>query len=899
MPWPWNRNKELNEEIEAHLNMAVQDRVAQGASEQEALASARREFGNVGLVKEVTRDIWGWRFAESFFSDISYAFRQLRKGPIVTAVAVLSLALGIGANTAIFTLINAIMLQWLPVRDPGQLVLFNNGTFTGTYSGNTPRGDVFSYPFWQYLKTHDDSFQELCAFRQGPDLVLMHLAGAAATGPQEQVDVHLVSGDYFDVLGVTAAAGRVLRPEDDTRNAPPVAVISYNYWRDRFHLNEAAIGKTVVLNGTAVTIVGVAAREFFGERVEARPDYWIPLSFQPEILQRESWLEAQDQYWLNFMGRLKPGQTIRSADAAIDIRLHQFYTELAGTHLSPSLRRQIQRVHVDLKPGGGGISGLRFRYSQPLHILMAVVGLVLLIACANLAILLLARTSARRQEFLARVALGASRTRLIRQILTESVLLSLTGGVLGAVFAYWCVKGLILLLHIGSVVRVRPDLPVLAFTIAVSVLTGIAFGIIPAIKYSGLEPRATTAVRPAEFGNSRFGSAQTLIVLQVALSLVLLLGAGLLAHSLVALETQNVGFAEDHVLLVRTDPRLADYQPKNLFLLYRQIDERLNALPGVVSATVARYTPESGHVSIDDLSIQGCTPPPDKKMHVSDLEIAPRYFQTLGTPLLRGRSIGPRDTPATPPVAVVNETFVREYLPHEDPIGQRFSLGSSFHAPGVEIVGVVADSKYYGLGNKPEPMAFFSLWQGQPARAWAIYAGDLIILTKGRPADMIAEVKQALADIDMKLPILQVTTLSHQIDETLQQQKMITGLCSAFGILALVLAAVGIYGTVAYAVARRTTEIGIRMALGAQRANVLWMVLRDAVILIAAGIVLGLPLAMMGARWIRGFLFGIPAADPVAIGSSVVLIGSLALLAGYLPARRAAKIDPLSAIRYE
>ncbi|MGH9583813.1 MAG: ABC transporter permease, partial [Bryobacteraceae bacterium] len=451
------------------------------------------------------------RILESFLHDLRFGFRQLRKTPVVVTVAVLSLALGIGANTAIFTLINAIMLQSLPVRDPARLVLFYNGIGTGVYSG-TPQSNEFSYPFWQYLKAHDDSFAGLCAFRQGVDRAVMHVAGAGNTAPREQTSVDLVSGNYFNVLGVGASAGRVLGPQDDTLSAPPVVVISYNYWRNRFHRNHAAIGKTVVLNGTAFTIAGVAAREFFGERVRTPPDYWAPLSFQPQILQRESWLAAQDVYWLNFMGRLKPGQTIRSADAAVDIRLHQFYTEQAGTHLSASLRRQIQNIRVDLKPGGAGISWLRFRYSQPLHIVMAVVGLVLLIACANLAILLLARASARRQEFLARVALGASRTRLMRQILTESVLLSVIGGAAGAGFAYWCVKGLVLLLHVSSVVKVRPDLSALAFTIAISVLTGIAFGMIPAIKYSGLEPRAATAVRPAEFGNSRFGSAQALIV---------------------------------------------------------------------------------------------------------------------------------------------------------------------------------------------------------------------------------------------------------------------------------------------------------------------------------------------------------------------------------------------------
>jgi predicted permease len=844
------------------------------------------------VVKDTSTIVW----LETLVRDTRYGARQLVKTPVFLTVAVLSLALGIGVNTAIFTLIDAVMLQSLPVRDPGGLVLFYDGISTGVYSGDGFGKDIFSHPSWEYLKTHNDSFDDLSAFRQSSDRVTMHVAGTAGNGPMERATVHLVSGNYFDVLGVSAAAGRVLRPGDDRPGAPPLAVMSYDFWRSRFHGDGAVIGKVIVLNGTAFTVAGVAAREFFGERIEPPPSFWIPLSFQPQILQQESsWLEARNVYWLNMMGRLKPGATLRSAEADVNVRLHQFYVEQAGARLSESKRREIQNAQVHLKPGGGGISGLRYLYSEPLHVLMAVVGVVLLIACANIATLMLARASARRQEFMARLSLGASPARLVRQVLTECVLLSVIGGIAGVAFAWWSVKTLVLLFHVSPIVKVRPDPVVLAFTFAISIVTGILFGIIPAIRCSRMEPRPGIAVRASEFGRSRYGSTQALIVLQVALSLVLLMGAGMLAHSLLALERQDVGFVRDNLLVVKTDPKLAGYEKTQLYTLYQSLDERLNALPGVVSASLARYTPESGNSSSFSFAIEGYTPPAGKEMNLYGVEVGPRFFETMGIPLLLGRSMGPRDTPASTPVAVVSQSFVSTYLPNQNPIGRHISLGSPFKAPGMEIVGVVGDSKYYDLRENPKPMAFFSLWQLQGIP----YAGELLVRTTGDTSGMAAEVRRMLQQIDTRLPVLDVTTLDHQIEHTLYQQKLIAGLCSVFGVLALMLAAIGIYGTMAYSVARRTSEIGIRMAIGAQRRNVLWMVLRDSLALIAAGLACGLPLAILGARSIKSFLFGVTAIDPLAMGAAVLLIAVLAVLAGYLPARRATKIDPMLALRYE
>jgi predicted permease len=849
-------------------------------------------FGNVTLIQDQVRDASTLVWLETLVQDVRYGVRQLRKAPVLVATAVLSLALGIGSNTAIFTLINAVMLQSLPVRDPGSLVLFYDGIDSGVYSGSDFRSDYFSYPSWQYLSAHNDAFQDLCAFRQASDGAVMHVSGSG----DERARVHLVSGSYFQVLGVNAAAGRILRPEDDAINAPPAAVLSYRFWQRRFQGSNSVLGEAVVLNGTSFTVVGVAAPEFFGERVETPPDFWLPLSFQAQVLQRESWLAARDVYWLNLLGRLKPGMSIQGAEATVNSHLRQFYAQQAGTHPSAAVVRKLQSVHVRLKPGGSGISGLRYRYSQPLHLLMAVAGVVLLIACANIATLLLARASARRQEFSARLALGASSLRLMRQVLTESMLLSIVGGLAGIAFAWWSVKGLILLLHVNSVVKVRPDPVVLAFTVAISLLTGLLFGIIPALRFSRIEPRPGTAGRSAEFRNSGSASARGLIVLQVALSFVLLLGAGLLARSLAALKFQHVGFERKNILIVHIDPHMAGYQKGELFPLYREIEDRLNRIPGVIAASMARYTPESGSSSSGNFAIENYAATAGTTMGLYRVEVGPRFFETLGIPVLLGRAIGPRDTPASPSVAVVNESFVTRYLPNQNPLGRRISLGSPFKAPGVEIVGVVADSKYYDLRDEAKPMAFLAAWQLQGD---SVYTGDLLLRTVGDASGIVSQVRRTLNGISNKLPVLSVTTLDHQVDESLSQQKLMASLCGGFGVAALLLAAIGIYGTLAYAVARRTTEIGIRMAVGAQRRTVLWMVLRESVVLTAAGFALGLPLALEAVHSIRSFLFGVPAADPLTIGGAVLLIAVASLAAGTLPALRAAKMDPMRALRHE
>lgn len=848
-------------------------------------------FGNATLVADRMRDASTMVWLETLLQDIRCGFRQLLKSPVLLAVAVLSLALGIGSNTAVFTLIHAVMMKRLPVRDPASLALFYDGMSEGVGSGDLMR-DAISYPFYQDLRVNLDCFQDLCAFREGEDNAAMHVAGEPGAS-MGHASVHLVSGNYFDVLGVRASAGRLLWPSDDTPASTPAAVMSYRFWKDRFHLDPGVVGKTIILNGTAFVVAGVADASFFGERVRKSPDFWLPLSFQPQIMVRERpLLRALDTYWLNCLARLKPGVSIRAAQAAVNGRLHSFYLAQAGGRASPDTKQKIERVQITLKPGGGGISGLRYRYSKPLGVLMSVVALVLLIACANIATLLLARASARRHEFTCRLALGASRTRVLRQVLTESILLALIGGVGGTLFAWWSVKIAMLWLRFGPDVKLEPNPAVLAFTLGVSVATGVLFGLVPGWKFSRLDLRPGKAAC-AGWRTGRFSSTQGLIVMQIALSFCLLIGAGLLTRSFVALEDQDLGFTRNHILLIRTDADLAGYQPTEYATLYREITERMNQLPGIQSAAIARFSPISGHSSFGNFSIQGYQPPPGKELRLWSLSVGPRFFETVKIPITLGRVIEARDAADTTPVAVVNQTFVKEYFPGTNPIGQHIEHGFPFKAPGVEIVGVVGDSKFFDLREEPKPMVFYPVAQKQ------VHAFELVLRTAADPNGVASEVRGALKDISSRLPILEQQTLNDQIEESLQQQRMITSLCSMFGVLALMLASIGIYGTLAYAVAGRTAEIGTRMALGAQKVHVISLVLGDLVVIIVAGLLLGVTIAFGATRCIESFLFAVKPLDPVAYSASALLIAGVALFAGYLPGRRAAKIDPIRALRHE
>lgn len=836
---------------------------------------------------------------EILFKDLKYGIRGLLKRKGFAAIAVITLAFGIGANTAIFTLVNAVLLKSLPVSHPEELVLFSDTTGEGTSLEDTPRTGPwkrFSYASYQYFRNHNQSFQDITATRSGVSRLSVRMTGLQTGEAAQRASGHLVSGNYFSVLGVTAIRGRVLTPEDDIASASPAAVISHRYWQQQLNSDSAIIGKTFILNGTNFTIVGVTPPEFFGERVRRSPDFWLPLSFQPQIELRKSFLDDGEAYWLMLMGRLKPGVPIEQAQANVNLALRQFLTELAGSQLNEDRQRGIQNTYLQLTKGGQGISGLRVQYSRPLHMLMAIVGMVLLIACANVGSLLLSRAASRKAEISLRMALGASRFRIIRQLLTESLILAITGGVCGVLLAQWGVVVLVGLVAKESPLDTRPDLQILMFTAGVSILAGLLFGLVPAIRASKID--LTSALKEKSrtgSGRLRFNLSSSLVAVQVALSMVLLTGAGLFARSLLKLQQEDVGFNHENVLLVSVDPRLAGYKPAELGTLYQQLLDRLNSLAGVSSVTMATYSPMSGSNRSSSIIVRGYTPQPGENSVVSDLLVGPSYTETLGVPLLRGREIGLRDTPASQKVAVVNEAFVEHYFKGQNPIGHILTFDDDNDKP-IEIVGVVGDIKNSNAREKPDATVYRPILQLQDQSAYSV---SILIRTVSNPSGLAPAVRQAINQVDDKLPIFSVTTLTEQLQDTLKQDRLIAQLVSFFGALALMLACIGLYGVMSHGVARRTNEIGIRMALGAEGRNIAWMVLRETFFLVIAGLVIGVPTALWAARLISNQLFGLGAGDPLTLVAAAIVLTVVALLAGYVPARRASRVNPLVALRYE
>ena len=902
--------QDMDAELCAYLETAVEQKMAAGLTREAAVRAARVEIGSVDAIKDRARDI-GWESTvDTFWQDVRYAFRMLRRSPGFTTVAVLTLALGIGANTAIFTLIDAVLLKSLPVRDPGGLVLLGDARGYGVFRILSGSVFIFSHELYEHLRD-TNVFEGLFAFQSSAnEVVSVHHTGSGAAQP---AGARLVSGNYFDVLGVNAALGRTIVPSDDSPSAPPVGVVSFRYWQDRLNGAPSAVGSTVDLNGVSVAIVGVAPPEFHGETLQPDPPgFWLPISADRHLNPARTVIDDPGAHWLYLMGRLKPGLSAAQGEARLTAALQNWLITHEGSTVSDERWRRTANSRVELAPGGSGIPRMRRNYSQTLRLLLGISTAVLLIVCANIANLLLARGAGRRAETLIRLALGASRGRLVRQSLTESLTLALIGGALGLLVALAGTKLLVALVFRGTnyvPIEAAPDFVVLAFAFALSCAAAVVFGLLPAMRTTAEAAPSIGVPSRGILGSvsrRKFGLSNLLIVGEVALSLVVLAGAGSFVRSLVNLTDQPFGFDRENVLVVSVDPGLARYEYNRLGPLYQQMDARLNSLPGVKSAAFSYYSPFNSCCWAYTVSVQGYTPQPQENVSARLNRVSSRYFETLGTRVLRGRAFDEHDTPGSSRVAVVNETFVDRYLRSENPIGRRFGIDSDDGTSAdLEIVGVVENAKYDSPREDPTPMAFLPLLQvkqgdaASTARDGSNFINAIEVRATGNPTAVVGQIRQALAEIDPGLPVLRVDTLSDQIGRELNQENVIAVLTMCFGLLALVLACVGLYGLMAYVVQRRTSEIGIRMALGANRGMVIGMVLREALFQGVVGILIGIPAAFAATQLVANQLYGVSPSDPRHAAMAALVLMLCVTIAGYVPARRASKVDPMVALRCE
>lgn len=839
----------------------------------------------------------------TLIQDLRYALRRMRASPSFALVCVITLALGIGANTAIFTLVDAVMLKSLPVANPSELIRVGNANNCCVLGGMQDDWDIFSYDLYKQFRDHTPQFIQLAGFQAAPPDMSVRRSGAA--GPAEAYKGEFVSGNYFSTFGIGAFAGRVITPADDRPGAAPAAVMSYRTWVTHFGGDPSVVGATFTINTVPYTVVGVAAPGFFGDTLRTDPpDLWLPLATEPALQGAVSILNHPDLHWLHVIGRLKPGANTARLQSEVTVELQRWLS--ARPDLTAYERSQISKQHIVVAPGGGGVQDMQSGAKAGFLLVTVIAGLVLLIACANLANLFLARGAATRSETAIRVALGASRRKLIRQTITESVLFAVVGGIAGLLVAFLGTRAILLVAFRGAhyvPISPTPSLAVLGFAFLLSLLTGVVFGAAPAWVTSRADPADALRGAGRSTRDRSSLSQKSLVVVQVALSVVLLAGAGLVTESLRNVENQNFGFEPQHRLVVRVDPGLAGYKPDQLYGLYQQLRERLPQIPGVVSASYSSYSPMRGDNWGFGFHIEGR--PPEERDGASFDSVGPNYFETIGTRLVRGRTITREDTPTSRPVAVINQAFAKKFFSNQDPIGQHFGIGEPSHAGDMEIVGIVQDAKYQNARRPAYPTFFVPFFQISKdpklagLRAHAAYLGDIELRVAGRPENIEAAVRRTLASIDPNLTVLDMMSLTEQVDLNFNQDKLIARLTELFGALALILACVGLYGVTSYSVARRTNEIGIRMALGAERRNILGLVLRGASAQVVLGLAIGIPLALAGGRLLSGELYGVKSYDPVILSLATISLAACALAAAFIPARRATRVDPMVALRYE
>jgi len=836
--------------------------------------------------------------------DVRYAFRQLRHSPGFTATALLTLAIGIGANTAIFTLVHGVLLQSLPVRDPGQLYKLGDEYNCCVQSGLQDNWSMFSYPFYVAARDHTPAFESLAAAQTNRPRLSVRAAGSNA--PAESLNGEFVSGNYFTTLGVAAFAGRTIVPDDDRPGAAAVAVVSYRAWQERFGGDRAILGAPMTMNGIPVTIVGVTPPAFFGDRLESDPPgAWLALNQEPAFARENTLLRFTATAWLYVFGRLRAGVEPSQVSAQLTTELRQFYLTPGNASAHQDLAK-IDKQQIRVVPGGGGINAMKDDYERGLLLLMAVSAALLLIACANLANLLLARGTATRVRTALQLAIGASRTRIVRSQLTESLVLALLGGAAGLVLARYASQAMLLIAFRGASsvpIATSPSPSVLLFTFAVALATGVVFGVGPAWMASHADPAEALRGSSRVTRDTSAFSQKALVVLQAALSLALLTVAGLLTRSLSNLEHQSYGFEQQGRLVVRINPQAAGYTQERLTGLYERLEDRLSRIPGVVTSSLALYTAQQGNNWGENVYIAGRTVTGGSSWD----RVSARYFETLGTPIVRGRGIEPEDTAASTRVAVINEAFARRYFPNEDPIGRHFGKDEASHAGDYEIVGVAADAKYQDATRAPQPMFFVPLTQ-KVAYATAgdsrvedgsMYMGSIVLHTIGDPDLLASEVRRALTDVDPNLTPTSIRSFAEQVRIQTSEHTLIARLTDAFGLIALLLASIGLYGVTAYRVARRTSEVGLRMALGANRRDIVALVLRGAFGQVGLGLLLGIPLALLARQWLQHQLFGISGFDPWSLTLAVAVLGVCALVASVVPALRAAAIEPTRALRAE
>jgi predicted permease len=839
--------------------------------------------------------------------DARYAMRQFSKAPGFAITAVLTLALGIGATTAIFTLVHAVLLKSLPVAKPAELYRIGSEDDCCITGGLQQDWKLFSYELYKTLRDGTQGFAELAAFQAGHNLVAARRAGS--NHPAESMVGEYVSGNYFSLFGIGAYAGRVFSPQDDHKGAEPVAVMNYRTWVQKYGQDPSIVGAAFSFNGRSFTVVGIAPPGFFGDRLETDPPaFWIPLTAEPLLTTSTALLVQPHLNYLDLIGRIQPGGDVKQIEAQMKVELQQWLSSPVA-ELKTEERALIPKQTLRFAPGGSGVRMMRDEYQDGLHLLMWISGFVLMIACANVANLMLVRATTRRQQTSIRAALGAPRSRQIGQVLTESTLLALLGAVAGVGLAY---GGTRLILHLAFQksyvpIQASPSLPVLGFTFLVSLFTGVLFGVAPAWMTANADP--AEALRGANRSTAQGASwtQRSLVVLQAALSLVLLCAAGLLMQSLRNTHNQHFGFETANRYLLHIDPQMAGYKPDQLEALYRQLRGNLAAIPGVKRVSYSLYMPMEGNNWGETVFLEGhAPPPPDSNENESSwVRVSDGYFDLIGTKIVEGRAISEQDTHATRPVAVVNRTFETKFFKGESALGKHFGNLDAKYSGEFEIVGVTEDTHYRGPTRKIPPMFFlpatqrmtYDLPQENRFEDANHYLDSIELETVGALQGLEPQVRQAIAQVNPNLAVIDFASFAEIVEANFSQQEMIVKLTSLFGLLALVLASIGLYGVTAYSVERRTSEIGIRMALGADRINVLKLVLRGAFLQIGIGLLIGIPVTILGGRAMAAQLFGVKPYDPSILLLTTAVLSFAALIASIVPARRAASIEPMRALR--